>query len=232
MSLPGGADATADAELDRLAEEALAADVEDAQLDSLAAELLQEGNGTGPAAVPANGSTTNTTPVQPVRPPGVGGGAAASGMAAFNSLMSRARGMRFSSAAGMPNMPGMPGATTGNVPDPYSVLGVRDSVIWRQVLANDTAVPPIGPRALSRSYLCQKNRVSPLNPQTLAKQATREAATAIKAAPQEVEKLDQFANDMQAAFQAEIERALAARLATDPDFDIQRFPAAAKRFAL
>lgn len=227
MSLPGGADATADAELDRLAEEALAADVEDAQLDSLAAELLQEGNGT------ANGAATNTTAApapapspSPVRPPGVGGSAAASGMAAFNSLMSRARGMRLSSAAG-----GLP-VGGGSVPDPYSVLGVRDSVIWRQVLANDTALPPIAPRALSRSYLCQKNRVSALNPEALAKEATREAAGDIKASPEEVEKLSQFANSMIPAFQAEIERALAARLATDPDFDTQRFPAAAKRFAL
>lgn len=230
MSLPGGADATADAELDRLAEEALAADVEDAQLDSLAAELLQEGNGTANGAAPTATSAA-PTPV-PVRPPGVGGSAAASGMAAFNSLMSRARGMRFpSAAAGIPGSVGV-GVGSGGVPDPYSVLGVRDSVIWRQVLANDTALPPIGPRALSRSYLCQKSRVSQLDPQALAKEATREAATAIKATPEEVEKLDRFAVSMIPAFQAEIERALAARLATDPDFEAKRFPAAAKRFAL
>ena len=208
-----------DAELDRLADEALRADAEDAELDSIAAELLQENsNGVEP-----NGSPQSNQPT-PVRAPGAAGAAAASGMAAFNSLMSRARGMRFGTPTG-----------AAAPPDPYAILGTREAAIWRQVLANDSARPPVGPRALSRSYKCDNRRVRALDDEAvaeLAAEATREAATAIKAGAAEVQGFDKFARGMAGAFRAEIERALAARLATDPDFDAQRFPNAAQRFAL
>ena len=210
-----------DAELDRLADEALRADAEDAELDSLAAELLQEnGNGVEPNGSPQSTKATTT----PVRAPGAAGAAAASGMAAFNSLMSRARGMRFGTPTG-----------AAAPPDPYAVLGTREAAIWRQVLANDSARPPVGPRALSRSYKCENRRVRALDDAAvaeLAAEATREAATAIKAGTAEVAGFDKFARGMAGAFRAEIERALAARLATDPDFDAERFPNAAQRFAL
>lgn len=237
MSGSGNAADTTDAELDRLAEEALRAEAtEDAELDNLAAELLSEGTTSGAGAGGApNGSSTTTASVKPtpssaaptpVHAPGTAGAAAASGMAALNSLMSRARGMRFAT-----------GSVTGSaqVPDPYAVLGVRDAAIWRQVLANDAARPPAGPRATSRSYRCDNSRVNPLDDkaaEALARDAAESAAVAIKANQIEKDRLRELATNMAPAFRAEIERALAARIATDPDFDSKRFPVAAARFAL
>lgn len=205
-------------------------DEDTAEFDNLASELLKEED------TAVNGTSAGTKPAPtPGLNPGVlparaaAHSSAAAALSSLNSLMSRARagglgGLRFGS-----------GAATAQT-DPFiEVLGPREGARWREVLARDAARPPVGPRALSRAYRCDRSRVRALDlpaATALAADAVREAAVAIKAPPAELAKLSAFADRMGPAFLPEVERAIAARLASDPDYDPARFPFAAARFAL
>lgn len=211
-----------EAELDRMADKAMeladdSDDADGAEFDDLASELMQDS--AQPAV--ANGAKP--------APGGVPASSAAAAFSSFNSLMSRARagglgGLRFGSG---------PAATQS---DPFiEVLGTREGARWREVLARDATQTAVGPRALSRAYRSDHKRVGALDEKAacaLAKDAVREAAATIKASVAELPTLQAFADHMGPAFLPEVERALAARLASDPDYDPKRFPAAAKRFAL
>lgn len=115
------------------------------------------------------------------------------------------------------------------------VFNQVDAKIWRRVVSDDassmSSAPSHGP--LSRAYRFNKAPVSPLDTRhatSVAVESARAAARAARLSDEATRLLIQVAEDSGEEYLRELEGAIASRLASDDDFDSDRFPEAQQRF--
>lgn len=116
------------------------------------------------------------------------------------------------------------------------VLGMREGARWRRTLLEDAgrmgSTPTRSP--LSRGYRGARSHV-PVLDSTVASELSADAVRAVAGdvgiTGPALTELVGSARGLGSLFLPEVESAIQARVATDPDFDPQRFPAAAARFS-
>lgn len=216
-------------------------------LDNIAEELLREEQGATSGPAPRE----NAQVERPTRVTAAGSGTKRmAGMpSAFSSPMLRT-GLAAGLSSHMPNSAAFSRAsfsTTASAPrasraavsavtrDEFSqLLGTDRGATWRRVVREDEAkmrASAHGP--LSRGYQHDRSTVSELN----VASAVALGLDDVRVACREAQLSDDSLHDVEDAMQEngslylrELEQALRARLATDPDFDPEQFPAAAARF--
>lgn len=163
--------------------------------------------------------------------PGVGPSLRQAGM--FSS--SAVKRPSFSSAA-VPRAGSSLARSTVSLDDDFNkVLDVEDAQKWRNVVEMDEGrirASRHGP--LSRGYRGDRSAVPKFNSErgsVMASEAARSAAREAQLSASDASQLEEVARSGGSQYLEEVERAIAARLRTDSDYNPSRFPSATKRFA-